>query len=182
EVRWEALQELAFVHLDENQLVEARSLLDEAHAITVRHGWASPRLDVEDNLARIDAMEGRVSEGINRLHAIAVEARDLGLELVAVTAYRDAGVAGVRALDYRAAALHLDEGLQYADAQDQAHCGHVMESTSALVAWADGRWTEALERGEHSLVDHGSTRSKAFADLALGYVAVGRGDLAGVRR
>jgi DNA-binding CsgD family transcriptional regulator len=182
EVRWEALQELAFVDLDENHLVDARSLLGEAHEITTRHGWASARLDVEDNLARIDAIEGRVDEGIERLRAIAVEARDLGLELVAVTAYRDAGVAGLRALDYRAAALQLEEGLKYADAQDQAHCGHVMVSTSALVAWADGRWTEALERGEHSLVDHGSSRSKAFAELALGYVAVGRADLAGVRR
>jgi len=182
EVRWEALQELAFVDLDENHLVEARSLLGEAHEITTRHGWAAPRLDVEDNLARIDVIEGRVGDGIDRLHEIAVEARDLGLELVAVTAYRDAAVAGVRALDYRAAALHLEQGLKYADAQDQMHCGHVMLSTLALVAWADGRWAEALERGEHSLVDHGSGRSKAFAELALGYVAVGRGDVAGVHR
>jgi len=182
DVRWEALQELAFVALDENHLVEARSLLGEAHEITTRHGWEGPRLDVEDNLARIDVIEGRVSEGIERLHAIAAESRDLGLELVAVTAYRDAAVAGVRALDYREAARQLDEGLRYADAQDQMHCGHVMQSTSALVAWADGRWTEALERGEHSIVDYGSSRSKAIAELALGYVSVGRADLPGVRR
>jgi DNA-binding CsgD family transcriptional regulator len=182
EVHWEALQELALCDFDENHLVEARSILGEAHDITTRHGWASARLDVEDNLARIDVVEGRVSEGIDRLHAIADEARDLGLELVAVTAYRDAGTAGIRALDYRAAALQLDQGLKYADAQDQMHCGHVMVSTSALVAWADGHWDEAQERGGHSLVDHGSGRSKAFAELALGYVAVGRGDVAGVHR
>ena len=182
QVRWEAIQELALADIDENHLDGARTLLGEALEITTRHGWDQERLDVEDNFARIAAIEGRVAEGIDRLHGIAGEARDQGLELAAVTAYRDAAVAGVRALDYRRAALQLDEGLKYADAQDQMYCGHIMVSVSALVAWADGRWTEARERGEHSLSDHGSVRSKGFAELALGYVALGRGDGPGVRR
>src|SRR6185369_10535444 len=117
-----------------------------------------------------------------RMHTIADEARDRGAELVAVTAYRDAALAGVRAIDYRRAARQLDEGLKYADAQDQMHCGHVMVSTAALVAWGSGRWGEAYERGEHALADYGSGRSKGVAQLALGYVALGRGDVARARR
>ncbi|HKB27782.1 MAG TPA: helix-turn-helix transcriptional regulator, partial [Candidatus Limnocylindrales bacterium] len=62
------------------------------------------------------------------------------------------------------------------------YCGHIMVSISALVAWADGRWTEAQERGEHSLADYGSARSKGFAELALGYVALGLGDGPRARR
>ncbi|HEX8025690.1 MAG TPA: BREX system ATP-binding domain-containing protein [Candidatus Limnocylindrales bacterium] len=182
EVRKDALGELALVEADENHLAEARALLEEALEIATRHGWPEERLDTELNIARIDVIEGRVVEGMGRLHAIAGEARDLGAELVAVTAYRDAALAGVRALDYREAARQLDEGLQYADAQDQMHCGHVMVSTSALVAWAEARWTDALERGEHALVDYGSGRSKGVAHIALGYVALGRGDDARARQ
>jgi len=181
-VRWEAIQEVALADMDENRLVSARSLLGESLEIATRHGWDQERLDVEDGLARIAAVEGRVAEGIDRLHAIAIEARDQGLELAAVTAFRDAAVAGLRALDYRRAALLLDEGLRYADAQDQMYCGHIMVSVSALVAWADGRWSEAQERGEHSLSDDGSARSKGFAELALGYVFLSRGDGPAARR
>jgi DNA-binding CsgD family transcriptional regulator len=181
-VRKDALGELGLVETDANHLAEARSLLEEAVDIAIRHGWPEERLDSELNLARIDVIEGRVANGMRRLHAIADEARDLGEELLAVTAYRDAGVAGVRALDYREASRQLDEGLKYADAQDQMHCGHVMVSTSALVAWADGRWVEASDRGEHALVDYGSGRSKGIAELALGYVALGRGENSRARR
>ncbi len=176
QVRSDALAELALVELEENHLAEARALFDESHEIMVRHGWTEDALDLESNLARIDVIEGRVAEGMDRMHAIADEARNLGLELAAVTAYRDACIAGIRALDYRAAARQLEAGLRYADAQDQMHCGHVMVSTSALVAWADGRWADAAERGEHALADRGSGRSKGIAQLALGYLAMGRGD------
>jgi DNA-binding CsgD family transcriptional regulator len=181
-VRLEATLELGLVELDELHLAEARSLLQEALEIGNRHGWDESRMEVEVILAMIDVIEGRVSEGMERLHAIAEEARRIGAELVAVTAYRDAGHAAVRALDYREAAIGLDEGLRYADAQDQMHCGHLMASTSALVAWADGRWPEAFERGEHALADHGSPRAKAIASLALGYGEMGRGDSAAARR
>ncbi len=182
QVRWEAIQEVALADIDENHLGGARTLLQEALEITTRHGWDQERMDVEDNFARIAAIEGRVAEGIDRLHAIAGEARDQGLELAAVTAYRDAAVAGIRAVDYRRAALQLEEGMKYADAQDQMYCGHIMVSVSALVAWAEGRWSEAQERGEHSLSDYGSARSKGFAELAVGYVALGVDDGPEARR
>ena len=182
QVRLDALQELGQAAADENRLAEARAFHAEALEIANRQGWGRDRLALEDSLAMLDVIEGRVTEGMDRLHAIADEAREIGDEIIAVTAYRDAGVVGVRALDYRQAALQLDEGLRFADAQDQMHCGHVMVSTSALVAWADGRWTEASEQGGHALVDYGSGRSKGLAELALGHVALGRGDGSATRQ
>jgi DNA-binding CsgD family transcriptional regulator len=176
QVRLDALQELGFVEMDEHHLAEARARLEEALEIAGQQGLASDSLAIQLNLASVDVMETRVAEGMDRLHALADEAREIGDEIVAVTAYRDAAIAGVRALDYRQAGLQLQDGLRYADAQDQMHCGHVMISTAALVAWADGRWDEAFDRGRHALADRGSGRSRAIAELALGYVALSRGD------
>lgn len=82
-----------------------------------------------------------------------------------------------RVLDYRRASAWIDEGLRYADAVEQSHCAHVMASTGALVAWADGRWDEAVARGEHALADRGCARAAGMARWSLGYVALGRGDL-----
>jgi DNA-binding CsgD family transcriptional regulator len=72
----------------------------------------------------------------------------------------------------------IEEGLRYADAMEQSHCAHIMAATGALVAWADGRWDEAITRGERALADRGCKRGEVMARWPVGYTALGRGELA----
>jgi DNA-binding CsgD family transcriptional regulator len=53
----------------------------------------------------------------------------------------------------------------------------VMGATSALVAWAAGDWGDAAATARQAIADHGSRRAVALARWAVGYVALGRGDL-----
>jgi DNA-binding CsgD family transcriptional regulator len=109
--------------------------------------------------------------------AAALQARERGFEDTGVTAYRDAAETALRVMEYRRAAEWIDEGLRYADAIEQSHCAHVLAAARAMVAWADGRWEEAVVLGEHALADRGCDRAAGMARWPLGYTALGRGDL-----
>ena len=91
-------------------------------------------------------------------------------------AYRDATLMAIRGLAFAEAGRFLEQGLDYAEAREHSHCGHIMASATALVAWSDGRWSEAVERGQHALVDEGSARARSIAQCALGFTAMGRGE------
>ncbi len=69
------------------------------------------------------------------------------------------------------------KGLRYADEIEQSYCRHVMAAVSAHVAWAEGRWDEAIAVAEIELVERGSRRGTLGSRDALGYVAFGRGDV-----
>ena len=126
--------------------------------------------------AMVDALEGRTSASLDTLIRVARRARDLNFESTGVTAFRVSAVLAARVMDYRRAEAAMDEGLRYADAIQQSYCRRVMAATSALVAWARGRWDEAVAAAELELVDRGSRRGTLGSRHALGYVAVGRGE------
>jgi DNA-binding CsgD family transcriptional regulator len=80
-------------------------------------------------------------------------------------------------MDYAGAERFIAEGLRYADQIEQSHCAHVMSATSAMVAWAGGRWSEAAETARQAVADHGCLKAANTARWALGYVLLGRGVL-----
>ena len=102
----------------------------------------------------------------------------MGAEVYAVNCYRDAALYAIRSLEYGKAREHIDDGMRYADQVEQSHCGHIMASATALLAWGDGRWDDAIRLGRQALSDEGSARTKAIANWALGYTAAGRGERA----
>jgi DNA-binding CsgD family transcriptional regulator len=53
----------------------------------------------------------------------------------------------------------------------------VIAANSALVAWANGDWDEAVQIAELELVDRGSRRGTMGSRAALAFVAFGRGDV-----
>ncbi len=133
-------------------------------------------LDAEVLAAQIDALDGVVPAGLDAISAAAHSAQAVGFDDVGVTAFRDAAILSVRAMDYRRAARSLSDGMRYADAIQQSHCGHVMDATSALVAWAGGDWDGAVTKASQAVADHGCRRAAAVARWSIGYVAMGRGD------
>jgi DNA-binding CsgD family transcriptional regulator len=82
---------------------------------------------------------------------------------------------------YPVAAVGLREGLRYADEIEQSYCRHVMAATTALLAWAAGRWDEAVSIAAIELVEQGSRRGTLGSRDVLAFVAFGRGDVTRAR-
>ncbi len=173
-----ALLVLGRVEMDALNLTGARDLFEETHLAAATAGFVDDAQEALAELARLDVIEGRVAEGLAAIRSIGDESRALGAETSAVNCYRDAALYAIRSLEFGTARERIDDGMRYADQIEQSHCGHMMASASAVLAWADGRWDDAIQLGRQALSDEGSGRAKAIANWALGYTAAGRGDRA----
>ncbi len=166
----------AVLELDAVRLPEAAALVEEAR----RYRAASDDTDfgeLDFIAAEVEILRGGVGAGLDTMLDVARIARDASLESTGVTAYRSTAAIAARVMDYHAADVGLREGLRYADEIEQSYCRHVMAATAAHVAWAAGRWDEAILIAEIELVERGSRRGTLGSRDALGYVAFGRGDV-----
>jgi DNA-binding CsgD family transcriptional regulator/tetratricopeptide (TPR) repeat protein len=166
---------LALAEQDACRFVEARALLSEAREIASTSAVPGDTLWMDNYLAQLDVIDGRVAEGLARIRSIGDETRARGMEDVGVGCYNAATVMAIRAMDFREANVGLAEGLRYAESVEQSYCGHWLQSSEAMVSWADGRWDDALRQGGQALSDPGSAGSRAMAQWAIGYVQAGRG-------
>jgi DNA-binding CsgD family transcriptional regulator len=139
-------------------------------------------LDAEFTEGMIALARGEDSGTLDRLLAIAREARAAGFESVGVTSLRVAATMAARIMDYPTAELAIGEGLEYADAIEQSHCRQQMAATSALIAWAHGDWETADLVARQEIVERGCRRGALGATVVLGFVALGRGELDEARR
>lgn len=180
-VRAVAFGELAQLETDRMHLSRAR-IASEQSASAARKSSAPDLItEAEIHDAVLGVLGGNGDAGLARISAVAGAARDAGREDPAVTAYRDGVTTAVRVMRYDIARDLLEAGLLYADAIKQSHCRHVMGSARAQVDWAEGRWDAAIAAGEQEVVDGGCTRGAIGADVAIGHVAMGRGDLVQAR-
>lgn len=168
--------EQAYASLEALDLDAARAAIESGAQAGREAGDEEAILWIGSLEGMLEALDGRADDGLNRIAAVAREARERGFEDGGVTAYRDGAVMAARMMEYPRAAALIDEGLRYADAIDQSHCAHVMAATGALVAWANGRWDEAVALGEHALADRGCERAAVMARWPIGYTAVARGE------
>jgi len=167
----------ALVECDSMRLDAARTTFAEARRLAAATEDTGDAVDADWLRGWLEVLAGRPGPGLALSLDAARRARDADLESTGVTAYRDAAVLAVRLMDYPAAQVGLHEGLRYADAIQQSHCRHVMAATSALVDWAAGRWDDAVRVAEQELAERGCRRGGMGARDALGFVAVGRGEL-----
>ncbi|MBF6604563.1 MAG: DUF2791 family P-loop domain-containing protein [Chloroflexi bacterium] len=165
------------IHLDTISVDAARSTIARMRGTATSLGDAVAAIQADAFAATVDVLEGRVAMGLDGIASAAHEAQRAGFEESGVTAFRDAATMAVRTMDYARADRFLSEGLRYADAIEQSHCRHVMGATSALVAWAGADWDDAAATGRQTMADHGCRRAVSMARWAVGYVALGRGDL-----
>jgi DNA-binding CsgD family transcriptional regulator len=133
--------------------------------------------DVAGLEAQVDALDGRVKSGLGRMLDVARRARDARMESAGVTTYRVAAWLAIRFIDYPTAETGIREGLRYADEIEQSYCRHVIAASSATLAWAAGRWDEAVEIGGVEMLERGSRRATIGSRHAVAYVALGRGEL-----
>jgi DNA-binding CsgD family transcriptional regulator len=133
--------------------------------------------DIDYSIASVGVFAGRVEDGLEEMIDVARRERAARHEATGVTAFRWTAAAAVRVMAYPVAEVGLREGLRYADEIEQSYCRHVMAATSAHLAWAAGRWDEAVAIAGIELVENGSRRGTLGSRDVLGYVAVGRGDV-----
>lgn len=171
----------AVLDLDVANLEEARRRLGEARELSLRPEVDAVtaemyRLDIEHMLAWADVLAGRVDQ-LQRMLDMSREARDANLEGTGVTNYRITGDIAARVMEYPTSSIGVTEGIRYADAVEQSYCRHVMSATTAIMAWAEGRWDDAVHTAELELVERGSRRGSIGSRAVLGFVALGRGDV-----
>jgi DNA-binding CsgD family transcriptional regulator len=158
----------------------ARALLGEARDL--RLASIDPdTADIDYTVASIDVLDGRLDDGFETMLEGARHARAARLESTGVTAFRWTAAAAVRVMSYPVAEVGVAEGLRYADEIEQSYCRHVIAATSAHLAWAAGRWDEAVAVAGIELVENGSRRGTLGSRDVLGYVAFGRGDVGRAR-
>jgi DNA-binding CsgD family transcriptional regulator/tetratricopeptide (TPR) repeat protein len=170
----------SFAEIDALRLDRASALVEDAERFARAAGDVHEG-DFDFYRAEVDILAGRVDAGMARLLGVAREARDENRESTGVTAFRVAAALAVRVMDYDAAEIGLREGMRYADAIEQSYCRRVMAATLAHVAWADGRWDEAIATAAIELVERGTRRGTLGSQNALGFVAFGRGEVAHAR-
>jgi DNA-binding CsgD family transcriptional regulator len=177
----------AILEIDGVRLPETRALLAEHLAFAAEAGLDQTlmeitRLDVDHMLGMADALGGDVIAGLARMIGASREARDKHFESTGVTGYRVAADMAIRFMEYSTSTVGLSEGLRYADEIEQSYCRHVLSATASHLAWVEGRWDEATPIAEIELVEPGSRRGTLGSRSVLGFVALGRGDVARARQ
>ena len=170
------LVEESQVAMDAMDLAYARSAAVEGAAIARRLGDEGSAIFAEATLGVVDVIEGRIEAGLELMTSSAVASQAAGFEDAGITAFRNTSTSAIRALEYRVAAASIADGMRYADKIQQSHCRHVMAGGGALLEWAAGRWDAAVALGSQELANLGCTRGALACEVALGYVAFGRGE------
>ena len=165
------------IHLERFAPDAARSTIEAVREIAATLDDAVAAIQANAFGAMVDVLEGRIPDGLDEIACAAREAQQAGFEDAGVTAFRDAATLAVRTMEHGRAERFLAEGLRYADAIEQSHCRHVMEATAALVTWAGADWAQAATTARQTIADHGCRRAATMARWAVGYVALGQGDL-----
>ncbi len=164
------------LELDAGQHAAATMLFDVARSL--RLASTDPDCsDIDSMVASIDVFEGRVENGLETILRVARGARAARQESTGVTAFRWSAAAAMRVMAYPVAEAALRDGLRYADEIEQSYCRHVMAATTAHLAWAAGRWDEAVSVAEIELVERGSRRGTLGSRDVIGFVGFGRGDV-----
>ncbi len=141
------------------------------------------RLNTTATLGSVLVFAGRMDEGWERLERAARRARELRLEWETARAYRMLGSSASTLVEYERAEYWLAEGIDYATRTEQSNHRSYMISHQAHVAWCRGRWDEAAELARQGLADEqGGITTRIVAQHVAGFVALGRGDLAGAGR
>lgn len=171
------LETQAIVLTDGLRLDEARADIDRATSLARSAESQKFLLDATCARAEIDVLSGRITAGLDRALWAAREAREAGLEDTGLGAYRDTITMATDAMRYDLAQMALHEGLRYAATTQQAHCRHVMAATSGFIDWAAGHWEDVVASAGLELVERGCRRGAVIASAALGFVAMGRGEV-----
>lgn len=181
-VRARLLAGLGAAYMLDRRLDEAIDDSIRARTLAARAGDGQTERHAATTLGACLVFAGRMDEGWRLLEDAIGTARSAGLETEAARAYRMLGSSASVLLDYSRATAWLREGIGYADRVEAWNDRHYMAAHLAHVAWATGEWEAADHGAAASLADgRGGLTTRITALHVIGYVALGRGDLARAR-
>jgi DNA-binding CsgD family transcriptional regulator/tetratricopeptide (TPR) repeat protein len=126
---------------------------------------------------------GRMDDGWSELEAAITGALDADLEEEAARAYRMAGSSASVLVEYERAERYLVAGIAFAEQAEMWNHQHYMAAHLAHVRWATGDWDAAETIATRALADgRGGITTRITALYVLGYVSLGRGQLAVARQ
>ncbi len=169
--------DLASALIDGLEGAKAKATIDDYIRLYDGLGDTAGASDGAYRRAMVDVLDGDIDRGLREMARVARAARIDGEESLGVTAYREAAMWAARSMRYGLAIEYLGEGRRYADEIEQSHCAHLMQATSAMVAWAGSDWTGAVLEARQAISDRGCRRATNIARCTVGFVALGRGDL-----
>jgi len=178
-VRARLLAELSAAYMLDRRLEESVSYGTEARRLAVIVGDRATEHDAGATIGSCFVFAGRMDEGWSLLEGAIAGARTDHHEAQAARAYRMLGSCASVLVEYDRAERWLREGIDEAERHELWNHRHYMAAHLAHVAWATGRWAEADEIARRALADgRGGITTRATALHVLGYVALGRNELA----
>jgi len=179
QVRARLLAALSAAYMLDRRLDEGMSYGIEARRQAESVGDRATEHDAAATIGSCYVFAGRMDEGWALLEAAIAGARADHLEAQAARAYRMLGTSASVLVDYGRAERWLRKGVDEAERHELWNHRHYMAAHLAHVSWAVGRWSEADQIARRALADgRGGITTRVTALHVLGYVALGRGELA----
>ncbi len=170
---------LSAAYMLDRRLDEAIVVGDTARELAIAAGEAATERNAAITVGACLVFAGWMDAGWARMEEGVRRSRDAGLETEAARAYRMIGSCASVLVEYERAERWLREGIDYAERVELWNDRHYMAAHLAHVLWATGRWADAEAAAEHALADgRGGLTTRITALHALGFLALGRGDLA----
>ncbi len=176
------LAEVAAANMLDRRLDRSIAVATDARARAAKAGEAGIERHAATTLGSCFVFVGRMDEGWALLTAAVDDAKAAGREADASRAYRMIGSSASVLVEYDRAERLLREGIDHAERAETWNDRHYMAAHLAHVLWATGRWDAARDLARHALADgRGGITTRITALHVLGYVAMGRGELAVAR-
>jgi DNA-binding CsgD family transcriptional regulator len=178
-LRARLLAGLSAANMLDRRLEASIELGEAGRHMAAEVGDARTELDVAATVGSCFVFAGRMDEGWALLEEAVRRATAMQLEAQAARAYRMIGSSASVLVEYERAGRWLREGIDFAERVELWNHRHYMAAHLGHILWAEGKWDEAERVAGHALSDgRGGVTTRITALHVLGYVALGRGELA----
>ena len=171
---------MAAAYMLDRRLDEALGYGERAMGLATEPDTTCDRLDVQMTVGPVLVFAGRSDEGWQMLEDAIAEASAPGtdFEVEAARGYRMLGSSASVLVEYERAEQWITQGLAVTSATERWSDHHYLRSHLAHVLWATGRFDQAEHEARRALADARSITTEITCLHVLGYLAMGRGEVA----
>jgi len=180
-VRAELLAALSAACMLDRRLDEAIDFGRQAAALATGPDALILRTNIDLTLGSVLVFAGRADEGWRLLEGALEVGERTGFEAETARAYRLIGASASVLVEYERADRWITDGLAYTERTERWNDHHYLLAHLAHVRWAEGDWHGSERAARQALADGGGITTHITALIVLGYLALGRNQLAKAR-